>query len=394
MMNCWEPIHGKPVVRVPRSHSVDFLHLSNGGQGPTVGLTRMSRGRQKEQVFAPGQTAPQGFRKQRHRSTSPKANATAASTATGAAATAIAALGGGKKNKRTEFYLQECEVTKKKKQTLFQVVGNDIGIERIAKACGKIAEEDELLKPLKDQCNIPLSKTLLGYLLGQKLPEFALLLPELKQELIRARDEFGLTSEHFDRMTNMFRKAVHTFCTNNATRLEWDTISDCFRKEIEKGSLHRVTDKRVVSFDVFIRGCDFLPLGGDKQKIIQAIIKVAKQLPDPDVKRAVMRSFYPEAITLTEATARPSGLMLKFRLMPSLYEDRIVLKQTDLGHTKQFLDQLHLEFDPQAQVAAELPNIDLVDWEAEDKIVKQRNSWRAEAKAITEKVEEIIPPED
>lgn len=63
-----------------------------------------------------------------------------------------------------------------------------------------------------------------------------------------------------------------------------------------------------------------------------------------------MRSFYPEAITLTECGLKGNGLMLKFQLLPELYDDRITLKNTDLGHTKQFVDSLILLFDPNADL--------------------------------------------
>lgn len=126
---------------------------------------------------------------------------------------------------------------------------------------------------------------LLAYLLGQSLPEFKLSLPELKRELMRARDEYKLTKTHFEKISAMFRKGVHSLCHNNATRLEWDTVSDCFRKEIEQGDLNAVTDKRICSFDVFLRGVRFIPYEGNAKRIIVDIINVAKQLPDPDIKR-------------------------------------------------------------------------------------------------------------
>eukprot|EP00392_Amoebophrya_sp_AT5.2_P005905 g5915.t1 len=389
-MNTWESIYGKAVKHIPRSHSVQYLHLSEGGQGPSVGLTRMSRGRQREQgiAFSPASTST-GFRKQRHRSTSPTSGGSPQ-----------------KKNKRGlgEFYLQECEVSKAKKPTLFQIVGNEIGVERIAKVCLKVAEDDPHLKPLKEVISMPLAKTysnsfvslsfwLLAYLLGQSLPEFKLSLPELKRELMRARDEYKLTKTHFEKISAMFRKGVHALCHNNATRLEWDTVSDCFRKEIEQGDLNAVTDKRICSFDVFLRGVRFIPYEGNAKRIIVDIINVAKQLPDPDIKRAVMRSFYPEAITLTECGLKGNGLMLKFQLLPELYDDRITLKNTDLGHTKQFVDSLILLFDPNADlgIVGDLVEIS----EEEDPIqVAAREQWKSEAAAITEPVGELIPVED
>ncbi|CAD7925573.1 unnamed protein product [Amoebophrya sp. A120] len=375
MINTWEAIHGKATKKIPKSHSVQFLKLSNGGQGPTVGLTRMSRGRQKETIFSPAQTET-GFRKSRHRSPSPPGSPTA------------------KKHKKPEFYLQECEVPHKKKQSLFQIVGNEIGVERIAKVCLKVSEEDPLLQPLKKEINMPLAKTLMAYLLGQNLPEFASNLPEFKRELIRARDHYKLTGEHFDKMQAMFQKAVHGLCHNNATRLEWDTVSACFRREIEHGDLHAVTDKRICAFEIVLRGLKFVPHDGDAKKIIVDIIMIAKQLPDPDIKRAVMRSFYPEALTLTECAVKGNGLLIRFQLLPELYDDRITLKQTDFGHTKQFLDQLHRQFDPDADLEAAAEMVDVSEEEQDPRILAAKQEWQDKAAAITQPMDSLIPVEE
>ena len=50
----------------------------------------------------------------------------------------------------------------------------------------------------------------------------------------------------FDLLENMFKQAVHQFCSNNEMKRQWDTTAACFRKEIEFGNLDAKHDKRMV----------------------------------------------------------------------------------------------------------------------------------------------------
>lgn len=113
------------------------------------------------------------------------------------------------------------EVQKHKKETLFQRIGNEIGVERIAKSCLQFANSNDLLQPLVPEISVPLAKTLLAYMLGQPMPDFALAVDDLKKELIRARDELEMTAEHFDEIQKMLQAAIYTYCVNNDMRVRW-----------------------------------------------------------------------------------------------------------------------------------------------------------------------------
>jgi len=106
-MNTWEPIFGKPIKREGASHGLPMLRVSDGGQGPSVGVTRMSRGRFAEAAACGSPRLRQAVLGStiRKRSLSP---------GTGRAAP-------------RDWYLQECAVRKTAKQTLFAKVGGEIG---------------------------------------------------------------------------------------------------------------------------------------------------------------------------------------------------------------------------------------------------------------------------
>ena len=114
-----------------------------------------------------------------------------------------------------------------------------------------------------------LAKQICTDLLGHHLPDFQLELDGIKNRLMHQRDKLKMTSEDFDKIENMFAKAVHPLIfregeaigavKNNEMMRQWDTVSRCFRLDIEKGVPGKITDKRVVSWDVLLKDVLFEP---------------------------------------------------------------------------------------------------------------------------------------
>lgn len=114
------------------------------------------------------------------------------------------------------FYLTALNVKDHAKQSLYQHIGNDIGVERVAKAALIALDRDELMKPFIEHTNVPRCKEFISYLLGHTDPKMVLQADAFKKEAKMAILKHKLTKEHLDHVHNILDTAVYNLTSTNA----------------------------------------------------------------------------------------------------------------------------------------------------------------------------------
>lgn len=106
-------------------------------------------------------------------------------------------------NGSLKLYLEYLNIKYTKKHTLYQQLDGWIGIDRITKATLRYfskSNEEWIKRIISQELNIPLAKRFLGYLLGSKDDDMAILSDLVKKDCIDAKCRLNLKAEHFEKL--------------------------------------------------------------------------------------------------------------------------------------------------------------------------------------------------
>jgi len=100
-----------------------------------------------------------------------------------------------------------------------------------------------------------------------------------------------------------------------------------------------------------VKNVTFVPYGGDKEKIAEALCTSAKTLSDPQTARVVRNVFLKHQLEILNVDLCETGVRIAFETEPDRYEDRVFCRtEMDLAHNHAFLEALQVTFDPKLAV--------------------------------------------